>query len=195
MAVAPFQLLRAEELSTDDMVELLKKGGYVLYLRHGATDHAAKDRDLTDLRECANQRNLSQQGKQESRTLGLALRKLGIEIGDVRSSPFCRCVDTALYAFDRVTIDPQLRSSGSKDQAGNLEPLLRSLSELLSRRPAAGTNTVLVGHTANLLDVAQIWPDPEGVVHIFEPRDQSYQHIGRIPPGYWDAYLTPAPSP
>ena len=72
--------VKADELaSPKEIVAMLKQGGYVIYLRHGATNHKQNDGDLSDLRECSNQRNLSSQGKKESRILGETFKKLGIK--------------------------------------------------------------------------------------------------------------------
>ena len=47
---------------TDDkrqLVEALRTGGYVIYLRHGATDQSQTDSDPNNLANCATQRNLT----------------------------------------------------------------------------------------------------------------------------------------
>lgn len=173
-------------LSFDELIPKLREGGYVLYVRHAATDHSQEDRDLSDLSNCALQRNLSDQGKQEARALGEALARLDIKIGEVRTSPYCRCADTARIAFGRFEIDNNLRAAFFTDEE-ETEQLSAHLRRQLSTKPEPGTNTVLVGHTANLRDVTDVWPKPEGVVHIFKPlgEGQGYEHLGRIVPSKW----------
>ncbi len=168
-----------------ELVAMLKQGGYIIYLRHGATDHTQNDQDLSDLRACSKQRNLNAQGKQESRLLGNAFKELGIKIDKVLSSPYCRCVDTALFAFNRVEIDMNMRATFATNQA-ETEYLKRYLTQQLKVPPLAQHNRVLVGHTANLREVTNVWPKPEGVMHIFKPTHQGYQHMGRIPPSQWN---------
>ena len=69
------------------------------------------------------------------------------------------------------------------------QKLIDSLSVKLKALPPPGSNTVLVSHTANLREVTNIWPKPEGVVHIFKPSGDDYQHIGRITPVQWQQHL------
>ncbi len=188
IALSSAQAKTSDIASAKELVAMLKQGGYVIYLRHGATNHKQNDGDLSDLRECSNQRNLSSQGKIESRTLGEAFKTLGIKIDAVVSSPYCRTVDTALFAFNRVEIDENLRAMFLVNKT-DAELLTNHLSKLLTIHPKENYNNVLVGHTANLREATNVWPKPEGVIHIFKPTSQGYQHIGRIQPSKWDALL------
>jgi hypothetical protein len=40
------------------LVQKLREGGYVLYMRHAATDFSQNDSRMTSYEDCANQRNL-----------------------------------------------------------------------------------------------------------------------------------------
>ena len=188
-ASLPLTQANAKEGATvPELVAMLKQGGYIIYLRHGATDHTQNDQDLSDLRECSKQRNLNTQGKQESRLLGNAFKELGIKIDKVLSSPYCRCVDTALFAFNRVEIDMNMRATFATNQT-ETEFLKRYLTQQLKMPPLAQHNRVLVGHTANLREVTNVWPKPEGVMHIFKAIRQGYEHMGRIPPSQWNSLV------
>ena len=49
--------------------------------------------------------------------------------------------------------------------------------------PADGTNTVIAGHTVNLMEAASIWPKPEGAAVIFKPSGGgTFQHVGNVMP-------------
>lgn len=41
------------------IVQKLRQGGYVLYMRHAATDFSRDDSRMTSYEDCANQRNLA----------------------------------------------------------------------------------------------------------------------------------------
>src|SRR5829696_2080349 len=87
----------------------LQQGGNVVFFRHAMTDMLVMDqRPLTDLNDCSKQRNLSPSGIAISKEIGEAIRQLGMPIGDVLVNPFCRCMDTARYAFGRATARPDL---------------------------------------------------------------------------------------
>jgi len=168
-----------------ELVKLLRQGGYVLYVRHAATDHSQVDEDLTDLSRCDLQRNLSEQGKHEARTMGAAIASLGIRIGKVYSSPYCRCVDTAQIAFGRYEIVDDMRATFFTNEQ-ETQHLVAFLRKQLSTKPQPGYNTVLVGHTANLRDLTKVWPKPEGVVHVFRPlAEAGFEHLGQLAPSDW----------
>lgn len=176
-------------MTPQQLVPLLQKGGLILYIRHAATDHSQSDRDLSDLTKCNLQRNLSEQGKQESMAMSTAIRALRIPVDMVFSSPYCRCVDTARIVFGRYEIlnDMQATFYTDKVQTKRLADFLRMQ---LSAIPAKGMNTVLVGHTANLREVTKVWPKPEGVTHVFEPQGAGqYRHLGRILPTDWPSLI------
>lgn len=175
----------AVNLAPEELITKLQQGGYIIYLRHAATDHAQRDIDLSDLSQCELQRNLSEQGITESKMLGQALQKLNIKVDQVYSSPYCRCVDTARIAFGRYQIVNQMRATFATNQ-NETRQLVEFLSKQLSQIPKTGFNTVLVGHTANLRELTRVWPKPEGVAHVFKPLENGgYQHMGRIIPSLW----------
>lgn len=174
----------------DGIIQTLKQGGYVIYLRHAATDHSQADADLSDFENCNTQRNLSSQGEAEAINFGLAIKRANIKISSVISSPYCRCVDTGTNAFSKVVINPLLRATFNENKQ-NTEELLDYLDKKLSEVPDKGTNSVLVSHSANLREVTGIWPKPEGVMHVFKPNGKTYQHIGSVTPKQWQEYLEP----
>ncbi|NQW01441.1 MAG: histidine phosphatase family protein [Rhodospirillales bacterium] len=168
------------------LVERLRQGGYILYVRHAVTDHSQSDRDLSDLSQCDLQRNLSAQGIRESKVMGAAIAALAIKIDRVYTSPYCRCVDTAKIVFDDYQIVQELRATFFTNQK-ETELLAGYLKSQLSKEPATGHNIVLVGHTSNLRDLTRVWPKPEGVTHVFKPLGdgRGYEHLGRILPTEW----------
>jgi phosphohistidine phosphatase SixA len=48
-------------------------------------------------------RQLNDEGRAQSRLIGQTIKEFNIPIGEVYSSSFCRCEETAKLAFDRVT--------------------------------------------------------------------------------------------
>lgn len=176
-------------LTPAQLLPLLQKGGLILYVRHAATDHSQSDKDLSDLSQCHLQRNLSDQGKRESEQMRDAIQTLGIPVGQVFTSPYCRCVDTAKITFGEYEIVNEMRATFFTNRAESAA-LGAFLRKRLSTKPEPGTNTVLVGHTANLRDVTNVWPKPEGVAHVFEPLGaDGFRHLGRIAPVEWPKLL------
>ena len=172
--------------SGQQLINELKKGGYVIYFRHGDTSNTGeKDVEDKDLGNCAIQRNLSDEGRVQTKAIGAAFRKLQIPISQVYASPYCRCVDTAKNIFGKVQKSSALHFAIHLDNAqrGNATTQLLGL---LGTRPQPGTNTALISHTANLQEAVGIWPKPEGVAHIFKPDDGGqFSYVGVMPPEAW----------
>jgi phosphohistidine phosphatase SixA len=145
-------------------VERLREGGYVVAFRHAATDSGM---DTTnDLSDCSRQRNLNAEGRRQSRDIGRAFERLGIPVGRVLASPFCRTRDTARLAFGRVRTSRALLSV--EFFASPREGRRRGLRRILAVRPRRGTNTVLVSHGSAILAATEADPE-EGEAVIVAP--------------------------
>lgn len=76
--------------------------GGVLMLRH-ALAPGTFDPPGFKLDDCATQRNLNDEGRRQAQQLGAWFAARGLRPVRVRSSPWCRCLETARLAFgDRV---------------------------------------------------------------------------------------------
>lgn len=76
------------------LVAALRDGGYVLYLRHTETPEDGTD-EPDSLGDCSRQRALNAAGRADARALGAAVRALGVPVGEVLASPYCRTVERA----------------------------------------------------------------------------------------------------
>lgn len=176
------------KLEGQALVEALKQGGYVILMRHMATQPVAPDDELLDLEDCATQRNLSEQGRREAEQMGAAFKKLGIRVSKVISSPYCRCVETGKLAFGQVTKSEMLSVGDSltfqekHEWGGDIRKLLATPPE------PAGTNTVLITHTGTLLYSFGLQFKPEGIAHVFK-RGVAGQadYVGMVEPEQWPA--------
>jgi phosphohistidine phosphatase SixA len=163
----------------------LRRGGLVIYFRHAATDQTGATDEASDLSRCETQRNLSAEGRAQAEGIGEAIKALGIPVGTVAASPFCRTRDTARLAFGRFTVSKDLYFVISTD-AGETKRLADSLRRMLSTPPAKGTNSMLVSHSANLLEAAGIFAKPEGAAFVFRPLpDGKFEAVARILPEDW----------
>ena len=166
------------------LVEALQEGGYVVYLRHAATDRSKEDAGVVDLDDCSSQRNLNEAGRQQAREIGRGFRAFEIPVGAVRSSEYCRTRETAELAFERVELEPDLTGFPNDGATGHAERVRRT-KELLAQRPGEGENTVLVTHIKNIEASAGISIE-EGELAVFEPLGGvSFRYRGRIPAEAW----------
>jgi phosphohistidine phosphatase SixA len=169
-----------------DVVSMIKNGGYVIYLRHTKTNRSQKDQNHRDLSDCATQRNLSDEGRQQAKTIGQVFTTNSIPVDKVLSSPYCRAKETSDIAFGSHQVDDSLfYLSGAlpEEKPG----IIAGVKKLLGTAPVAGKNTVLVSHTSNLKEGAGIWPKESGVAVIFKPAGGSFKAVGKIEPDEWAA--------
>jgi virginiamycin B lyase len=174
-----------ERLRGERLVATLRRGGFVIYLRHAATDPVPDDADPVVLSDCETQRNLSAAGRRESRAIGRAIERLEIPIGRVLASPFCRSLDTARLAFATASAERTLENLETADEEGEREARIEALRRLLSTRPKGGANTVLVAHGFNITAAADV-TIVEGEAAIFEPRrGDAFSLVARLTPEEW----------
>jgi phosphohistidine phosphatase SixA len=171
-----------------ELIQALRGGGQVLYFRHGKTDLSTRDADRASLDNCSTQRILSDEGRQQMTQIGQHFKRLRIPVGSVLASPYCRTLDTARLAFGKVTAERDLAHTVTADAAVT-RLRAQALSKLLATAPAAGTNTVLSGHTGNLQEATGIWPSPEGVAIVFKPDGRgSHRYLATIDPTRWAGF-------
>jgi broad specificity phosphatase PhoE len=156
---------------------LLEAGGQVVIMRHAATEPTAGDRDTMRVEDCSSQRNLSAVGRDDARRIGAAFRARGITVDDVRSSGWCRCLDTAILAFGRVREWLPLNSVfRNRDREPGQTLAVR---ELVSRH--RGGTLVFITHQVNITALTGLYPD-EGEMIILTPRDDGFAVAGRLHP-------------
>jgi broad specificity phosphatase PhoE len=154
---------------------LLKGGGQVVIMRHAAT--VPNVPDTLGPRGCANQRNLSEAGREDARRIGAAFRARGITVEDVRASVWCRCMDTARLAFGSVINWPAL-DSFLRDRRRE-GPQTQEVRELVSRH--RGGTLVLVTHQVNITALTGLFP-AEGEMLILTPSGDNFTVAGRLKP-------------
>ena len=88
----------AEASSTAQALAALRDGGVVLALRHALAPGTFDPPEFT-LGNCSTQRNLNDEGRAQAQRIGRWFQQQGLKPTQVRSSPWCRCMDTATGAF------------------------------------------------------------------------------------------------
>lgn len=133
------------------LVNSLRQGGYILYVRHGEAT-VGEDQPNLIFSDCATQRNLSAQGKQEASLYGEKLRDLQIPLQTpVVASPFCRTRETAELAFGagNVQVDPfwtKVNNLSGQVTTEERDSTLASLTSILEKDPPEGMNKVIIAH-------------------------------------------------
>ncbi len=117
-----------------DPEALLRQGGVVIAFRHALAPGTFDPPGFT-LGDCRTQRNLSDEGRAQARRLGEWFAARRLTPAAVRSSPWCRCVDTATLAFGPPLVEPALGSPAGRAETTN-DASLRELRRLLSEAAA-----------------------------------------------------------
>ncbi len=135
--------------ATEPVWDTLRTPGAVVVLRHSYAPGAFDPPDAR-LDDCLTQRNLDETGRVQARRLGEAFRQQGVTVGVVRSSPRCRCLDTARLAFGRVEAWEVLQGA-----LGDAARRQRQLAEIMQRIAAhqSGGPLVLVTHGSVVTDL------------------------------------------
>ncbi|MFM1788187.1 MAG: hypothetical protein RLZZ166_654 [Pseudomonadota bacterium] len=89
----------AAEQDQASLVRAMKTPGAVVMIRHAQTEPGLGDPENFRLSDCSTQRNLSQDGRQQSVRLGQWFSSQGLQPQRVLSSQWCRCLETARLAF------------------------------------------------------------------------------------------------
>ncbi len=165
------------------LLDALRRGGFVIYLRHTSTDFGQNDEAMTSFAECAKQRNLTDQGRAEARAIGSSLRKLRVPVGAVLASPFCRTVETARLAFGEPQVSHAVRGGPARPDAADRYADLRTL---LATRVTGNTNTAISSHGNPFFAVAGPPYLAEGEAAIVEAQDGArFRIIARVKKDAW----------
>src|SRR5262245_41928109 len=82
-------------LAGEELIAELQKGGYVLFMRHPATDQYATDTDTMNLDNLKAQRHLTDEGRNQAKSFGKACRKLKISMDKILASKYYRAIEAA----------------------------------------------------------------------------------------------------
>ena len=143
----------ALSLADEDAAALLRRGGLVVAFRH-ALAPGTFDPPSFRLGECATQRNLSDEGREQARRLGAWFRARDLKPARVRSSPWCRCLDTAQLAFGAAEPWRALGSPRAGTEETNRESLAALRAELARVARTPGRFEAWVTHMFVLSDLA-----------------------------------------
>ena len=141
------------------LVANLRKGGYIIFFRHAATNWSERDEMGMDFENRALQRNLSEAGKVDAASIGQAFKALAIPIDSVLVSPMWRCRDTAQIAFGRYEKRIELFGKVPEAHEGNPAASNKRAGyraarlKMLSTEPSTGANRILVGQQDPMIPI------------------------------------------
>lgn len=151
-------------LAADDQAALwqaIRSGEAAALMRH-AIAPGTGDPATFRIDDCATQRTLSENGRAQARAIGARFRANGVAAAEVRSSRWCRCLETAeLLGLGPVLAMPALNSFfGDREEGPDQTAALRRyLGAWAGERPL-----VLVTHQVNVTALTGVYPASGEVV-------------------------------
>jgi phosphohistidine phosphatase SixA len=177
-------------LAGEALVHVLRQGGFTIYFRHEATIWSQSDdiQKTGDWMSCDGDRirQLSAAGRQSAMVTGQAIRTLGIPVGRVLASPYCRTVETAsLMNLGEVEPSNDVINLRVAEYFGGRSAVVATARALLARPLQKSTNTVVVAHGNVAQAATPVYPD-EGEGLIFEADGEGgFRFMGRLGPADW----------
>ena len=145
-------LLKAN--SGDNLQSILKEGGKLIFIRH-AYAPGGGDPDNFDISNCASQRNLNEEGIKQAKSIGKLFLEKNIMIDKILSSEWCRCKQTAKYAFKKYETKNFLNSFFSQKFSHNKDSQVKELKEYIKKWDGK-KNLILVTHYVVILEVLNL---------------------------------------
>ena len=152
LAVAAVLAVIAMTATASELADKLKLPNHALLMRH-ALAPGIGDPTGYSLADCSTQRNLDAQGRQQAMRTGQWLRRQGVQMAMVLTSPWCRCKDTAdLLGYGQPGVEPAIGSffEASQEAADYTQRLQKRLAQLSQAK--GDKALILVTHHVNILD-------------------------------------------
>jgi phosphohistidine phosphatase SixA len=165
-------------LADDELVwAALKQGGKVILLRHTHVDIREGIGRLAP-GNCAAEVNLSTSGVEQAKRIGETFRAHGIAVGEVLSSPYCRCMDTGRLAFGHATAVQYLMPPGVVSDSQDKSNTENVLQKVLKHH--GPSNLVMITHDLNIANILLEPTVSMGELFVLQPKGADFDVIGKI---------------
>ena len=161
-------------IADQSVIEELKKGGKIVFIRHSLAPGNG-DPENIDLNNCDTQRNLNQEGVKQSKKIGKLFKDNNIKIDKVLSSEWCRCKDTARFAFNKYETFKGLNSFYEDKFYKYKDEQIKSLKKYIYNWNSE-KNLILVTHFVVISEMLNFGTSSGEIVVI----DKGYKFIGSI---------------
>ena len=147
-------LLNKTSFANENIVEILKKGGNIIFIRHAIAPGNGDPQNF-DISNCSTQRNLSKDGELQALKIGKFFKKNDIKFTKVLSSEWCRCKDTAKIAFGNYEIKDFLNSFYDERFSKNKDKQILDFQKFIRNWNKTG-NLVFVTHYVVISEILNL---------------------------------------
>ena len=160
--------------SNEQLKNSLKEGGKLIFIRHAYAPGMGDPKNF-DVKDCSTQRNLNQQGIEQSKKIGLFFDQNNIKIDKVISSEWCRCKDTAFFAFKKFITKSFLNSFYDSRFAKNKDKQINEFKEYIIKIKET-ENIIFLTHYVNIFELLGVNTSSGEVI----VTDKNLALLGRI---------------
>ena len=140
--------------ASSNVVDQLKEGGKIVMIRH-AYAPGSGDPDNFTIKDCSTQRNLSKKGIKQSKKIGNFFKENKIPIDIVFSSEWCRCKDTAWYAFKNFETNSFLNSFYDPKFQNNKNEQIKKLKDYIKEWKGK-KNLIMITHYVVIMEILNV---------------------------------------
>ena len=158
-----FSLFSFHSYSLEQNWKPAQEGNKIILIRH-ALAPGGGDPTGFKISDCKTQRNLNRAGIKQSKKIGQLFKKYKVPIDQVLSSQWCRCKDTAKYAFGSYKEFKALNSIFQFPYNKNEANQLKELYSFVKKWNGKGKNLVLVTHYSMITAVTNAVPNSGEII-------------------------------
>ena len=171
-----FLFLFTSQLNASNQAwNLAQEGNKIILIRHSLAPGGG-DPPGFKINDCKTQRNLNRTGINQSKKIGKLFKKNKVPVDQVLSSQWCRCKDTAKYAFGDYKIFTALNSTFQTPYNKNEGKQLKDLYNFIRNWNGKGKNLVLITHYSIITAVTTAIPSSGEIIIA----DKNFKVLGTI---------------
>ena len=170
-----FSLISFQINASEQAWNLAQEGDKIILIRHSLAPGGG-DPPGFKIDDCKTQRNLNRKGINQSKKIGKLFKKNKISVDQVLSSQWCRCKDTAKYAFGNFKEFTALNSTFQSPYNKNEPKQLKELYNFVKKWEGKGGNLVLVTHYSIIIALTNAVPSSGEIVIT----DKNFEVLGTI---------------
>jgi len=160
--------------ASNTLINQLKEGGKIIFIRHSYAPGTGDPVNFL-IRDCSTQRNLNKKGIQQSKTIGKFFKDNQIPIDKIFSSEWCRCKDTAFYAFKNYKTNSLLNSFYDDKFKHNKDKQIKDIKKLIKNWKSK-KNLILITHYVVIWELINLNSKSGEIIVL----DTKFNVIGRL---------------
>ena len=170
-----FSFISFQINASEQVWNLAEEGDKIILIRHSLAPGGG-DPPGFKIDDCKTQRNLNRKGINQSKKIGKLFKKNKVPVDQVLSSQWCRCKDTAKYAFGNFKEFTPLNSTFQSPYNKNEPKQLKELYNFVKKWEGKDRNLVLVTHYSIITAITNAVPSSGEIVIT----DKNFEVLGTI---------------